>query len=346
MPRGQVRLLIIFLIALSLCTALAAVGKVRDVALPRNQVTVTMSKAGEFGLGKKIYFFRSGRLTGNGEVTQAFHTKAIARILSGTPQIGDDVADSARAPKAPGTKQHRISFAAANVQAQEFLVAIQFAGEEKLERKLTLNAELAVLPANANSYVGISAALVKEFDLLWQNGMLQVVRVHLSDRSVFELAGIIASDLFARIRPSAQNRGATVAGKITVLKKMRDVPRLFDGIEVELHVVPESARLKPGASYKLKIYCNELFAAEFLLKSRGGVLSEELLIAPVDVSPGENSLEFRLVEIIEQGDLVLETDNNQLLAIFLLDERRIDRNARVRIKLDKGYETRVESVQR
>lgn len=340
------RLLTSFLAAILLCTALGAIGKIRDVALPRNQVTVTMGKAGEFALGQKIYFFRNGRATGNGEVTQAFHTKAIARILSGSPQVGDDVADSAKAPKTQVAKQHRVSFAAANFQAHEFLVEVQFIGEEKLERKLTLNAELAVLPVNANSYMGVSAVLVKELEIVWEKGTLRVVRMRLADRSVLDITSIVASDLFSRIRPSVQNRNATVLGKIIFRKKMRDLPQLVDGLEVELKAMAESARLKSGTAYKLKVYCNELFVAEFSLLFRGAELNEELMIAPVDLSPSENSLEFRLVEVVEQGELMLESDNNQLLAMLLLDERRPDRNTRVRITLAKGYDTRVESVNR
>lgn len=318
-------------------TAAAASGKVRDVALQRNQVTVTMTKAGAFALGKKIYFYRNGKATGSAEVTQAFHTKAIARILTGNPQAGDDASATAKAPKQQA-KISRVSFAASSVQAQEFLVELQFDNQEKIQRKLTLNAELAVLIKGAPTYMGLSAALLKRFDLLWENGALRVTGVELSDRSRFELAGMVASDLYARIKPAAETRNATVPGKITFLKKVRDLPQLIDGVEVELKATKESERLKHGSIYKLKVYCNELFMTEFLLKPQGSDLADQLTIAPVDLAAAENNLEFRLVEVTETGDLLLETDNNQLIAMLALESGKADRNARVRVTLGKGYD--------
>lgn len=320
------------------CATMAgASGKVRDVALQRNQVTVTMTKAGMFALGKKIYFYRNGKATGSGEVTQAFHTKAIARILTGNPQAGDDVSATAKAPKQQA-KVNRVSFAASSVQAQEFLVELQFDKQEKIQRKLTLNAELAVLLKGAPTYMGLSAVLLKSLDLLWENGTLRVTAVELSDRSRFELAGLVASDLYARIRPAAETRGSTVPGKIVFLKKVRDLPQLVDGVEVELKAAATSARLKQGSVYKLKVYCNELFMTEFLLKPQGSDLSDQLVIAPVDLSATANNLEFRLVEVMETGDLLLETDNNQLIAMLALESSPADRNARVRVTLGKGYD--------
>jgi hypothetical protein len=318
-------------------TAAAASGKVRDVALQRNQVTVTMTKAGAFALGKKIYFYRSGKPTGSAEVTQAFHTKAIARILTGSPQAGDDASATAKAPK-PQAKISRVSFAASSVQAQEFLVELQFDNQEKMQRKLTLNAELPVLIRGAPTYMGLSAVLLKRFDLLWENGALRVTGVELSDRSRFELAGLVASDLYARIKPAAETRNTTVAGKIVFLKKVRDLPQLVDAVEVELKAAAESERIKQGSVYKLKVYCNELFMTEFLLKPQGSDLTEQLTIAPVDLAATENNLEFRLVEVTESGELVLETDNNQLIAMLALENTRPDRNPRVRVTLGKGYD--------
>jgi hypothetical protein len=332
------------LFLLSCATAASGKGKVRDVALQRNQVTITLSKAGAFALGKKIYFYRNGKATGSGEVTQAFHTKAIARILSGSPQIGDDATATQTPPKAEA-KVHRVSFAAANVQAQEFLVELQFDNQEKIERKLTLNAELPVLIKGAPTYMGLTAALVKRFDLLWENGALRVTAVELSDRSRFELANLIASDLYSRFKPASETRHLTAAGKIIFLKKLRDLPQLVDGVEVELKAAAESERLKKGNTYKLKIYCNELFMTEFLLKPQGAELIDRLIIAPVDLAATDNTLEFRLVEVHEQGELLLETDNNQLLAMLALEDIKPDRNTRVRVTLNKGYDAFANLVQ-
>ncbi len=335
--RALTQFTVSFFIVLFCATAAGASGKVRDVALQRNQVTVTMTRAGVFALGKKIYFYRNGKATGSAEVTQAFHTKAIARILAGSPQAGDDASATAKAPK-PQAKVNRVSFAASSVQAQEFLVELQFDKQEKIQRKLTLNAELAVLIKGAPTYMGLSAVLLKRFDLLWENGALRVTAVELSDRSRFELAGLVASDLYARIKPAAETRGSTVPGKIVFLKKVRDLPQLADGVEVELKAASASERLKQGSVYKLKVYCNELFMTEFLLKPQGSDLSDQLVIAPVDLAATENNLEFRLVEETETGELLLETDNNQLIAMLALESVSTDRNARVRVTLGKGYD--------
>lgn len=318
-------------------TAATASGKVRDVALQRNQVTVTMSKAGVFALGKKIYFYRNGKATGSAEVTQAFHTKAIARILTGSPQAGDDASATAKAPKQQA-KINRVSFAASSVQAQEFLVELQFENQEKIQRKLTLNAELAVLIKGAPTYMGLSAALLKRVDLLWENGALRVTGVELSDKSRFVLAGLVASDLYTRIKPAAETRNSTVPGKIIFLKKVRDLPQLADGVEIELRASAESERIKKGTIYKLKVYCNELFMTEFLLKPEGSDLADQLTIAPVDLAATENNLEFRLVEVTDSGELLLETDNNQLIAMLALEGTRPDRNTRVRVTLGKGFD--------
>ncbi len=328
---------IFFLSLVIACTTAAlASGKVRDVALQRNQVTVTMSKAGAFALGKKIYFYRNGKATGTAEVTQAFHTKAIARILTGSPQAGDDASATAKPPKQQA-KISRVSFAASSVQAQEFLVELKFDNQEKIQRKLTLNAELAVLIKGAPTYMGLSAALLNSLDLIWENGALRVTAVELSDKSRFELAGLIASDLYARIKPAAETRSATVPGKIKFIKKVRDLPQLADGVEVELSASAESERIKKGSIYKLKIYCNELFMTEFVLKPQGSDLTETLTIAPVDLSATENTLEFRLVEVTDAGELLLETDNNQLIAMLALEDMKPERNTRVRVILGKGY---------
>src|SRR5688572_14105965 len=92
-------------------SAANAIGRVRDVNTQRNQVTVVMTKAGEFSMGATVYFFRSGKSTGNAQITQAFHTKAVARIASGSPQIGDDASVTNKAPKS-GPKVHKVSFSA------------------------------------------------------------------------------------------------------------------------------------------------------------------------------------------------------------------------------------------
>lgn len=314
-----------------------AAARVRDVNTQRNQVTVVMSKAGEIGMGAKVYFYRSGKSTGSAQITQAFHTKAMARILSGNPQTGDDATTTAKPPKA-AAKISRVAFGAASVQAHEFLVELQFDKQEKLQRKLTLNAEVAAQIQGAPGYIGISASLLKQLDIVWENGSLRVVRAQLSDRSAFDLAAIVATDLYSKIKPAAETRNQTVTGKIVFLKKVRDLQQLADGIRLDLSVSAKSERIRAGTAYKLKVYCNELFATEFLLRPDGRDITDSLTINPADLSPAENNLEFRLVEVTEQGDLQLETDNNQLVAMLGVESTLRDKNPRVKITLAAGQD--------
>lgn len=324
--------------------ALGAAGRVRDVNTQRNQVTVVTNKAGEFAMGAKIYFYRNGRATGSAHITQAFHTKAIARIADGNPQTGDDATITAKAPKA-AAKVHRLSFAAAGVQAQEFLVDVQFDKQEKQQRKLTLNAEVAAQIGGAPGYIGLNASLIKQLDVVWENGALRVEKVRLTDKSHFDLNALVAGDLYAKIKPEADSRGGTVKGKIVFQKKSRDLTKLADGIVVDLSAARNNAFIKPGGVYKVKVYCNELFAAEFVLRPVGEDISDSLVLNPVDLSPAENNLEIRLVEVNEQGELQLETDENRLLGTQLVEKMPPDRNARVAVKLAAGQNTAVNQIQ-
>lgn len=329
--------------AFAALTTVSALGRVRDVNPQRNQVTVVTSKAGEFALGTTVYFFRQGKPSGKAQVSMAFHTKAVARLTEGNPRVDDDASTTNKAPKA-APKISRVSFGATGVQAQELLVEVQFDKQEKQQRKLTLNAEIAAQIEGATGYIGLNAALLKEIEVLWENGALSVKKVRLSDRSGFSLSGFVAADLYAKIKPSSETRAETVKGKITVLKKARDLMALADGIQVDLKVNARSERVKTRGVYKLKIYCNELFASEFILRPQGADLSDTMTLSPVDLTPGENSLEFRLVEVTEDGELMLETDNNQLIGTLLVEKTANDRNPRVAVTLAAGQNTTTNQI--
>lgn len=332
-------------IALIFGAAIAAhaTGRVRDVNQQRNQVTVVTNKAGEFAMGAKIYFYRNGKATGSAQIMQAFHTKAVARIAEGNPQTGDDATLTAKPPKAQ-PKVHRLSFAAAGVQAHEFFVEVQFEKQEKQQRKLTLNSEVATQIGGAPGFIGLNASLIKELDIVWQDGSLRVEKARLSDRSSFDVNALIAADLYAKIKPAAESRGGTVRGKIVFQKKTRDLTRFADGIVVDLSAAKNNAFIKTGGVYKVKVYCNELFAAEFLLRPAGEDISDSLVLNPVDLSPAGNNLEIRLVEVNEQGELQLETDENRLVGTQLVEKVPSDRNARVSVQLAAGQNTAVNQV--
>ncbi len=332
-----------FAAALAAVTGVSALGRVRDVNPQRNQVTIMTNKAGEFGMGATVYFFRQGKPTGKAQVGQAFHTKAIARILEGNPRVDDDATTTNKAPKT-GPKISRVSFGATGVQAQEFLVEVQFDKQEKQQRKLTLNTEIAAQIEGAPGFIGLNSSLLKEIHIIWQNGALRVDKVRLSDRSNFTLSAFVAADLYAKIKPSAETRSETVKGKITIVKKARDLGNLADGIQVDLRVLAKNERVKNGSVYKLKIYCNELFASEFILRPQGADLTDGIMLNPVDLAPVENSLEFRLVEVTEQEDLMLETDNNQLIGTLLVERVANDRNARVVVTLAAGQNTTTNQI--
>ena len=331
------------MVTLCVTMSVEAIGRVRDVNTQRNQVTVMTNKAGEFGMGATIYFFRQGKPTGKAQVSMAFHTKAMARILEGNPRVDDDASTTNKAPKT-GPKISRVSFGATGVQAQEYLVEVQFGKQEKQQRKLTLNAEIAAQIEGAPGFIGLNASLLKEIHLIWENGALRVEKVRLSDGSGFTLSSFIASELYAKIKPSAETRSETVKGKITILKKARDLGNLADGLQVDLRVLAKSERVKAGSVYKLKIYCNELFASEFILRPQGADLADTMLLNPVDLAPVENSLEFRLVEVTEQEELLLETDNNQLIGTVLVEKVANDRNARVVVTLAAGQNAATNQV--
>lgn len=306
---------------------IGAASRVRDVNLSRNQVTVLMQKAGEFGMGKKVYFFRGGKSTGTGEIKQAFHTKAIIRILSGSPQVGDDATLSAKAPKkARGKKENRVSFAAATVEAQEFLVELQFEGQEKFDRKLTLNAAVAAQIKGGTGFIALDAALIRDFKIEWRENALHVLQVRLKDGSAFDVEKIVARDVYAKFKPSAETRSQSVVGTITFKKKLRDLKNLYDGINLVLHIAPQNERLESGKLYKLKAYCNELFAAETTLRKGDKEVVQTLLLNPIDLAPDSNLFELRMVEVDEKPDFLLETDNNQLVGMLegekLLNEKK------------------------
>ncbi len=332
-----------FLLAIgTLCGPVAgySLGRVRDVNTQRNQVTIVTNKAGEFGMGAKVYFYRSGKPKGSAQITQAFHTKAIARMTEGNPQIGDDVTNTAKAPKA-GPKISRVSFAVTGAQSHEFIAEVEFAGQPKQQRKLVLNAELAAQIAGTTGFTGITATLVKKIDVVWQNGALQVKKIHLSDRSSFDLEQMVATDLYAKIKPPAELRSQTIQGSVALIKKVRDQPELADRLGIAVNIAARTERLKPGLAYKLKVYCNELFAGELLLKHDGQARTDKLDLNPVDMAPGENSLEVRLVEVTEQGDLYLETDNNQLIGMLATDKLSNDRSAQIKVILGDGQNAQV-----
>lgn len=327
-------------VLIALPSAITALGRVRDVNVQRNQVTVVTNKAGEFAMGTKIYFYRSGKAKGSAQITQAFHTKAVARISEGSPLVGDDATTTSRAPKA-GPKVNRVSFAATGAQSHEFIAEVLFEGQQKQQRKLTLNAEVAAQMAGASGFISLSASLIKKLDIVWDNGTLQVKKAYLTDRSTLDLAQITASDIYAKIKPPAELRSQTIKGTITFIKKVRDQPALIDSVDVTLRLAAGNTRVAGGSVYKLKVYCNELFAAELMLHPKGAAITETIALNPVDFSPGENTLEVRLVEVTEQGDLQLETDNNQLIGMLLLEPRANDRNTRVQVVMANGQDAYV-----
>lgn len=329
--------------AIAAPVAITALGRVRDVNTQRNQVTIVTNKAGEFAMGTKVYFYRSGKPKGSAQVTQAFHTKAIARMTEGNPQVGDDATSTRKAPKA-GPKISRVSFAVTGAQSHEFIAEVQFDGQPKQQRKIVLNTEVAAQIAGTAGHIGINANLLKKLDLVWQDGALRVKKVHLSDRSSFDLEQIVASDIYAKIKPPAELRAQTITGSLTFVKKVRDQPDLADRLSVMVSISAASERLKAGSVYKLKVYCNELFAAELLLKPDGQAKNQQLDLNPVDLVPGENNLEVRLVEVIEQGELFLETDNNQLIGMLATDKVNNDRSIQVKVFLAQGQNAQVVQV--
>lgn len=331
------------MVTLCVTIPIASTGRVRDVNQQRNQVTVVTNKAGEFAMGAKVYFYRAGKSTGTAQIMQGFHTKAIARIEGGNPQIGDDATTTAKPPKAVA-KISRVSFAKTGAQAHEFIVEVQFENQEKQQRKLTVNSEIAAQINAAPGYIGLNALLIKQLDVVWANNALRVEKVRLADRSAFELNTFIAADLYAKIKPDADSRTNTIKGKIVFLKKARDLDQLADGVGIEFKLAKNNSRVKPGKAYKLKVYCNELFAAEIFVKPTGEELADSLMLNPVDLSPSDNSLEFRLVEITEEGELQLETDDNQLIGTLLVERVAADRNARVAVTLAAGQNANVNQL--
>ena len=127
-------------------------------------------------------------------------------------------------------------------------------------------------------------------------------------------------------------------GKITFTKKIRDLKTLADGIAIDISVAGASQRVKPGLTYKLKVYCNELFASEVVIRPNGQDISESLTLNPVDLAPGENNLEARLVEVTGDKDLLLDTDNNQMVGTLSVSDVRTDKNVKVSVKLPSGQD--------
>ncbi|MBS0617920.1 MAG: hypothetical protein JSR44_07000 [Spirochaetes bacterium] len=322
---------------------ISAHARVRDVNLARNQVTVMSNKAGAFGLGAKIYFFRGGKKTGSAQVTQAYHTKVIARINEGAPQIGDD---AALTPKAPpkATKANRVTFSAASVAAHEFMVEVAFESQEKQERKLVLNSEVAAQLKGAPGYMGLSATLLKELDIVWENGALSIEHARLSDRSAFELSAFVAADLYAKVKPDAASRSSTVRGKIRFKKKGRDLPQLADSLAVEFTASPQSTRVQVGSAYKVKVYANELFAGELIYRPSPNVAHEVLYLNPLDLAPATNQIEVRLIEATGNNELLLETDNTQLIGTLAVDPAPKNAVPRIRVVLAPGADAAVEMM--
>lgn len=320
-------------------TSAHALGRVRDVNAQRGQATVTTSKAGEFAPGSKVYFFRGAKNVGAGQVSMGFHTKAICKITNGNPQLGDSVSATNKAPKIQATHT-RVVFGENAIQSHELLVEVTFEGQPKQERKLKVNAELALEVKGGSGYVGVTTNLVKSIDVLWQNGALAATAIKLNDGSSFELSGLVAQDLFQRIKPSAESRGGTVKGAVAVKKIARSSGNLVDGVGVDVQIAANSARLTQGGIYKLKLYCNELFTNEIVVRNAGTEFSERTVINPIDMTPGENNLEVRLVEINQQGELMLDTDNNTMVG-----SRQVsDPNAKISIVISAGQDSSVNLV--
>lgn len=320
---------------------LSAHARVRDVNIARNQVTVMSNKAGAFGLGAKIYFFRGGKKTGSAQVTQAYHTKVVARINEGNPQIGDEASPTPKAPPKVA-KVNKVAFSAASVAAHEFMVEVAFQGQDKQERKLTLNSEVAAQLKGAPGYMGLTATLLKELDVVWENGALSVERARLSDRSTFELAAFVASDLYAKVKPTAATRNSIVKGKIHFKKKGRDLPQLVDNLAVEFTASPKNTRVQAGSTYKVKVYANELFAGELIYRASASAAQDVLFLNPLDLAPTSNQIEVRLIEATGDGELLLETDNTQLIGTLALEPTERGTPPRIRVTLASGADASVE----
>lgn len=69
----------------------AGIGKVFKV-LNERKIEVAISVPGALKVGQILYFYRGGKLVGNGAVVQLFHSKVIARVISGKAQKEDQVA--------------------------------------------------------------------------------------------------------------------------------------------------------------------------------------------------------------------------------------------------------------
>jgi len=323
----------------ALATSLAALGRVRDVNPHRGQATVVMTKAGEFAPGSTVYFFRSGKNVGTAQVTMGFHTKVNCKITAGSPQLGDTVSATNKAPKVDAGPK-KVVFGENAIMSHEMLVEVAFEGQEKQERKLKLNAELALEVKGGSGYVGITTNLVKTIDVLWQNGALAATGVKLKDGSAFELSGLVAHELFSRIKPAADSRGNTIKGTISMKKIVRSAGNLADGVTVDVKIAAGSQRLTANGIYKLKVYCNELFTNELLVRNSGAEFTDSAVINPTDMTPGENTIEVRLVEVKEQGELMLDTDNNQMVG----SRQVTSPNAKLGVVITAGQDSAVNLV--
>jgi len=81
-----------------------------------------------------------------------------------------------------------------------------------------------------------------------------------------------------------------------------------------------------------------------VIRFGGEDIAEALTLNPVDLSPGENNLEVRLVEITEQGELQLETDENQLVGTLVVTPVGPDKNVRVGVSLSGGQNAAVSQL--
>lgn len=89
-------LLALLLVFFNLPVFAQDLGKVFRI-LPNRSLEVMTSKPANLRFGQIIDFYRSGTIVGRGRVQKLFHSKIIALLVSGVPQVGDIVRPAKRA---------------------------------------------------------------------------------------------------------------------------------------------------------------------------------------------------------------------------------------------------------
>lgn len=285
------------------------IGKIHDHNRSDSTITISTRQPGLFRMGEILTVFRNGEKKGELKVSLSFHSKVLAKPISGEDfRSGDLVVEGKKdlPPDSPAEqKRAKLSYLSL-AAASGWIVNLECSsGEGNIttqERKLEIPQRIAYRKSGDYFYDSVSAESVKEIRLTWDGNRLRPTSLRLSKEEIIQAEEVLVSQIGKKLK-APKNSVPNETGCKVILKERKSALDISpDALNLKINADGKYPKGDLGKTYLLKIYSNSLFLESFKIPIQNKSKDFVLGLDAENLFPGKNSIQLFWAEANAEGE--------------------------------------------